>query len=49
MLVLVLCMQVDVKSLKRLQVESIVSVCANIMLSICPYECYTSHISVHVP
>ena len=32
MLVLVLCMQVDVKSLKRLLVESIVSVCENIIL-----------------
>ena len=53
MLVLVLCMLVDVKSLKQLLVESIVLECANIlfylMLSICPYECYTSHISVHGP
>ena len=32
MLVLVLCMQVDVKSLKRLLVESIISVCTNIIL-----------------
>ena len=51
-LVLVLCMQVDVRILKKLLVESILFVCgcfSILNLCICTNECYTSHVSVHGP